>query len=76
MIDNQISYSGKVSEMLNVSLSEPKAERIKIIKDSLLDHVPGICTERLKIYTEVYDDCASYAPVLKRQKRLYVILMR
>ena len=70
MIDNQISYSGKVSEMLNVSLSKPKAERIKKIKDSLLDHVPGICTERLKIYTEVYEDCASYAPVIKRAKAL------
>lgn len=70
MIGDQTDHSGKVSPMLDVSLNKQQTERIKKIKDSLLGNVPGICTERLKIYTEVYEEYASYAPVLKRAKAL------
>jgi formate C-acetyltransferase len=70
MMNKERYDTGNVSRMLDVSLDERQVQRIKKIKDSLLDSAPGICTERLRIYTNVYEEYASYVPVLRRAKAL------
>lgn len=51
-------------------LSSEKQARIRKIKDSLISNPPGICSERVRYYTQAYQDFKQYPPIIKRAKAL------
>lgn len=51
-------------------LSDAKQVRVKQIKDSLISNPPGICSERVRYYTQAYQDFKQYPPIIKRAKAL------
>ncbi|MDK2896739.1 MAG: hypothetical protein PWP04_859 [Candidatus Atribacteria bacterium] len=55
-------------ELTNLDFSI--ADRIKPMREELLEVTPQVCTERAKIYTETYQANEGDPPVLKRAKAL------
>ncbi|MGC8778377.1 MAG: glycyl radical protein, partial [Candidatus Caldatribacteriaceae bacterium] len=51
-------------------------ERIRTMREELLHTIPQVCTERARIYTEVYRQFEGDPPILKRAKALAETLKR
>jgi len=57
-----------------ITLSESKKERIRAIKESLINVPPGICPERVRYYTQAYQQFECDPPIIKRAKALRLYL--
>ncbi len=58
----------------SISLSEESLERIERLRKSIVDTLPQICSERARIYTEVYNKNESIPSIIKRAKALSATL--
>jgi len=55
-------------------LAGRKRDRLLALRSSLVDNLPGICAERARIYTQIYQQYESDSPILKRAKALRAYL--
>ena len=55
-------------------LEGAKRERVQALRTSLVDNLPGICSERARIYTQIYQDCGDDPPIVRRAKALRAYL--
>lgn len=55
-------------------LSESQKQRIQAMRNSLIQSTPGICPERARIYTQIYQQNVYEPPILKRAKALNAYL--
>lgn len=55
-------------------LSENQKERIQVLRNRLIHSTPGICPERARIYTRIYQQNEHEPPILKRAKALNAYL--
>ena len=66
--------NGEQQELSLPGLTGRKKDRLLALRSSLVDNLPGICAERARIYTQIYQQCESDAPVVKRAKALRAYL--
>jgi len=57
-----------------INLPEFKKKRIQAIRESLLHTPPGICPERVRYYTQAYQQFEFDSPIIKRAKALSLYL--
>ena len=57
-----------------ISLSETRKERIQTLRSALIQTTPGICVERVRAYTSIYQQFANDSPILKRAMALKAYL--
>ena len=55
-------------------LSGTRAERLQSLRRSLVEQLPGICPERARFYTQVYQEYEYNPPILKRARALRAYL--
>jgi pyruvate formate-lyase/glycerol dehydratase family glycyl radical enzyme len=59
---------------MQISLSETRKERIQKLRSALIHTTPGICAERARTYTHIYQQFANDPPILKRARGLKAYL--
>lgn len=59
---------------IQAHLSDNQKKRIQALRASLIQSTPGICAERARIYTQVYQQNEHKPPILKRAKALSAYL--
>jgi len=59
---------------LQAKLTAEQKRRIQSLRDELIHTLPGICAERARIYTQIYQQNEHEPPILKRAKALSAYL--
>ena len=61
-------------QFMLIELNERKKKRVQFIKEKLLQNPPGICSERARIYTQVYEEKEGLPKILLRAEALKAYL--
>ena len=59
---------------MQILLSKTRKKRIQTLRSALIHATPGICSERTRAYTSIYQQFANDLPILKRAIALKVYL--
>jgi len=59
---------------MQILLSETKKKRIQTFRSALIHITPGICAERARVYTGIYQQFPNDPPILKRTRALKAYL--